>query len=101
MNKQGHTHTHTNPPYSENLAADQTRSFANSVDPGETSRLIWVNTVCHSGLDLRITPLNVTMNISIFLDGIVFFKNSGVKGLNETHGTNKSECQVVQLHCRV
>ena len=46
------------------------------------SHLIWIYTVCHSIIDFRLKLLFVTMDVSKFRDGKVFFRNSGVKGLN-------------------
>ena len=56
-------------------------SCANSVDPGETARLIKIYTVCHSVFDIRLKPLFASVNMSRFKDGRVHFRNLGMQGL--------------------
>ena len=46
-----------------------------------TSRLIWIYIVCHSVFDFRLKPLFVSVGKPEFKNGIVHFRNSGMKGL--------------------
>ena len=65
--------------------ADQTYTVANYVKLVRRlvmSRLIWFYTVFHSVLDLSITPPSAIMNSSKSKDRRVYFRNSGMKGLN-------------------
>ena len=67
------------------LSARQTKidTCANSVDLDgtETSRLIRIYTVCHSKFDFRLKPLFASVDVSMFMDERVHFRNSGMKGL--------------------
>ena len=66
------------------IPADKNDTFANSVDPYEMVRNIRINTVCHLVLDFWQTPLFATVYMSKLKSEWVFFRKSGVKGLN-TH----------------
>ena len=64
-------------------------TYANSVDPNDTaynemrlSRLIKIYTICHSGFYSRLIFLLASMDMSKSKNGIVHFRNPGLKYRN-------------------
>ena len=73
--------------FNSSNSAGQTISFSNSVEPDETNRNetnshLRIYTVCHSVLDVCLTPESAIMDMCKIKYRRVYFRNSGVKGYN-------------------